>query len=106
MDEQKNLPETDPVEEQPANEKKEGQFAFLLSILSVLLAFASVAILAVTRVILYFGPNNPAVIRGIFSIFIFGAALAGIVVSFLKKRKPTYEFWLNVGALIVALRFL
>ena len=97
-----------PVEKKEETAENKVQISFsvsFLGVLGVLLAFCSVALLSLAKVILYFGPSNPSVIRGIFAIFIYGTALAAVLVSYLKNRKPAFEFWVSVGALIAALWF-
>lgn len=93
----------DMIEKKEETAEKNAQISF--SVLSILLAFISVALIAFFRIILYFGPSNPSVIRGIFSIFIYGTALASVVISYLKNKKPSFEFWLCVGALVATLWF-
>ena len=69
-------------------------------------ALAAIALLALTKTILYFGPKHYSVIRGIFSIFIYAISISGMALSYLDKRKPSFELFLNVGAFVATLWFL
>ncbi len=69
-------------------------------------ALVAIALLALTKTILYFGPKNYSVIRGIFSILIYAVSIVGMTFSYLDKRKPSFEFFLNVGAFIATICFL
>lgn len=98
------------VKEQTAlpEAKTTGTASVFNNFMYVLFAFASLALLVVAEIILNFRPNNTNVIRGIMSIPIYILPVVGMALSFLqtKGKKPSFDFWLNVGALIVALRFL
>ena len=94
-----------------ATQSKTGQTeksAFFGNFFFALFAFASLAILVITVIVLNFRPNHMNVIRGIMSIPVYILPVVGMALSFLqtKGKKPPFEFWLNFGALIVALRFL
>ena len=72
----------------------------------VVIALAAMVLLALTKTILYFGPANPGVIRGIFSIVIYALSIIGVALAYLAKRKPSFELFLNAGVFVAALWFL
>ena len=82
--------------------------SFSMNFLTILFAFASLSLLVLAEIILNFRPNHMNLIRGLMSIPIYVLPVVGMVLSFwnTKGKKPAFDFWLNVGTLIGALRFL
>ena len=78
----------------------------LINLGLVACAVVAMLLLALTKTILYFGPNNPNIFRGIFSIPIYGLSIIGTVLSYLVKRgKPSIEMFLNAGVFVATLWF-
>ena len=71
------------------------------------MAVLAMILLALTKTILYFGPDNARIIRGIFSIPIYGLSILGVALSYLGKGgKPSLEMFLNAGTFVATLWFL
>ena len=52
------------------------------------------------EILLHFGVFSYA-FSGIASIFLYILPLGGVVLSYLKDRKASFEFWLNVGTFAI-----
>lgn len=72
------------------------------SFLNALFAMASLFLLVIVKICANFGVMS-GVFYGIMSIFIYGLAAAGLVLSYIRERKLTPEFWFNAVVLVVAL---
>ena len=97
MDEEKNIPK---VEEKNDDAKK---ITFNLSkkMIGLLLSCVAIFLLLLIKIITHFAYNG--VLVGVFCIFIYGTAVAGVVMSFLVDKKFTNEFYFCVITLAVTL---
>lgn len=72
------------------------------SFLNALFAMAALLLLVIVKICAHFGVASGA-FYGIMSIFIYGLAATGLVLSYIKDKKLSPEFWFNSVVLIVAL---
>ena len=87
--------------EKPAQTENKVNFSLSTKVLLVLFAFVAMFLLAVTKIVATFIMGN--VFVGIMSIFIYLTALAGAAINFAKAPKPGAEFWISVGAFVIAI---
>ena len=90
--------------EKPAQTENKVNFSLSTKVLLVLFAFVAMFLLAVTKIVVAFILGN--VFVGIMSIFIYLTALAGAAINFVKAQKPGVEFWISVGAFVIAINVL
>ena len=90
--------------EKPAQTENKVNFSLSTKVLLVLFAFVAMFLLAVTKIVVAFILGN--VFVGIMSIFIYLTALAGAAISFVKAQKLGVEFWISVGAFVIAINVL
>ena len=93
------------AKEEKKEPKKEKKDIDIKSYFNVLFAFAALVLMAITDVVVIFCRVNPRIFRGIMGIFAYGCAICGVFLSYMKEKKPTIDFWINVGALIALFRF-
>lgn len=92
----------EPKKKNGASKKNNSEMIVNLGLVAC--AILSMVFLALTKTIVFFGPKNPSVIYGIFSILVFGLSIVGTALSYLVKRgKPSVELFLNAGVFVVAL---
>ena len=94
MEENKN-------EEIKTEDKKEIRFSLYDWLLNSALSLLALVFLGLYRVIVGFGVFN-AVFRGIMFIMIYGHAISGVIFIYVRKRKPTFEFWFSLIVLGLA----
>lgn len=94
MEENKN-------EEIKTEDKKEIRFSLSDWLLNSALSLLALVFLGLYRVIVGFGVFN-AGFRGIMFIMIYGLAISGVIFIYVRKRKPTFEFWFSLIVLGLA----
>lgn len=85
-------PEQEPVKKE---EKQGKEIKLTAQVIIVCMAIFSMFLFVLCKILFNFGIIDN-VFRGIMSIVIYGLSLTGIVWSYAKTRKPSFEFWLNV----------
>ena len=104
--EEKEVLKDEEVKEEPKEEtKKEKKNMEISKYFNVLFAFIALVLMAITEIVIIFSRVNPRIFRGIMGIFAYGSAIFGVFLSYMKEKKPTMDFWINVGALILLFRF-
>lgn len=88
-------------EEIKTEDKKEIRFSLYDWLLNSSLSLLALVFLGLYRAILAFGVFN-AVFRGIMSVIIYGLAVSGVIFIYVRKRKPTFEFWFSLIVLGLA----
>ena len=97
-----DMEEENKVENKPAQESK---IQLTKSTLYMLFALVSLALFIIVKVCRNFGVFDTT-LAGIMSIIIYGLTFAGMVLTLFGNKKPTIEFWLNLGVLGLALMVL
>lgn len=106
MEENKELNEEVKVEEPKEKKKAKINIEFdIEKCFTVLFAFSALVLLAIKAVVAMFYGYNPRIFRGIVGILAYSSAIGGIFFSYMKDKKPCFEFWLNVGALIILIMY-
>ena len=86
-------------------EEKHVQVSISEKMFNALFAIVSVILFMITKIVFHFGGGS-AVFYGIMTIAIYAISFVGVLYVYVKEKKPTMEWWLNVGALVLALAFL
>ena len=81
------------VKEEPKAENKEIKIS--QSTLALIMALFAMFLFVLCRVLIVFGVGS-ATFYGIMSIIMYALPLAGLIWSYVRNKKPTFEFWLNV----------
>ena len=92
------MEEKEEVLEQPEKESKnkgEKQIVLTAQVLNVCFAIVAMFLFVLCKILSHFGVGNNT-FYGIMSIVIYGLSLSGLVWAYLRDKKPTFEFWLNV----------
>ena len=87
--------------EKPVQTENKVNFSLSTKVLLVLFAFVAMFLLAITKIVAAFIMGN--IFVGIMSIFIYLTALAGVAINFVKAQKLGVEFWISVGAFVIAI---
>ena len=80
------------VEEEP---KAKEELKISQSALAVCMALFALFLFVLCRILIIFGVGS-GTFYGIMSIVMYALPLAGLVWSYVRNRKPSFEFWLNV----------
>ena len=85
-------------------EDKKTQIVVSEKLLNASFAIIATVLVLLINVVLTFWYNN--IFEAIAKIVIFGVSGCGVVWNYLKQdKKFTPEFWMSVGSLVLALRF-
>ena len=87
------------VKEEPKAEK---ELKISQSALAVCIALFSLFLIVLCSILRAFGVGS-FTFYGIMSIVMYSLPLAGAIWSFIRHRKPSYEFWLNLAVFAVAI---
>ncbi len=68
----------------------------------VFIAVVAMFLFVLCKILGNFGVSNP-IFYGIISIVIYGLSLTGIIWSYLRVKKVSFEFWLNVIVFALAI---
>ena len=90
MEENKEVMEEKKEEPKTGNELKISQ-----STLAVCMALFAMFLFVLCRVLMIFGVGS-GTFYGIMSIIMYALPLAGLIWSYVRNKKPTVDFWLNV----------
>ena len=81
----------------PKEEPKAKEYKVTANFLNLMFALATLAIVALVRIISRFGVYN-MVLHGIVTIVAYALPVLGATFSYLQAKKPTFEFYANVFA--------
>ncbi|HAJ77739.1 MAG TPA: hypothetical protein DCO89_01550 [Clostridiales bacterium] len=88
--------------------REEKQIRISQSTIAVCMALFALFLFVICKILMAFGVGSRT-LYGIFSIFMYGLPIAGSMWSYLKTKKLSFEFWLNVavfGLVVIGLMFL
>ena len=89
---EENREEEKKVKEEPKAKK---EIKVSESAIAVCMALFAMFLYVLCCILANFGVGGP-VFYGIMSIFLYCLPLGGLIWSFLRNKKPSFEFWLNV----------
>lgn len=90
---EENQEKLEEVKEKPKVENKEIKIS--QSTLAVCMALFAMFLFVLCRVLIIFGVGS-GTFYGIMSIIMYALPLTGLIWSYLRNKKPSFEFWLNV----------
>ena len=82
--------------------KAEKEIKISQSTLAVCMALFALFLIVLCSILAAFGVGS-FTFYGIMSIIMYALPLAGLLWSFIRNRKPSFEFWLNVAVFALAI---
>lgn len=82
-------------QEQPAKTESRKEIKLTAQVIIVCMAIVAMFLFVLWKILTNFGVIN-GIFSGIISIVIYGLSLTGLIWAYIRTKKPSFEFWLNV----------